>query len=219
MTNFGRVPEDEWRIGTNVELGRKQRLLETDFGTITDEVSRQLHLAYFKRERLREHSEAFRVVLTVCLPAKVVDELHNGAGGYRAQFYLGVSQGERANRHLIDRMLPVLQSACRDEHKRGCPWSFVEASLSGTDAKVWIHQGDWLRRKRHSDRNLMTPRWLQNSESMNLRCGKIGVWAQLTPAQETRVVLKGGAVDHGNQSLGIVLKPSRSQELYDFGFT
>ena len=153
------------------------------------------------------------------LPSQTVDQFHNGAGGYRAQFYLGVQQGNAANRYLIDSLLGKLKGFCEAQSKPGCSWKFIESSLCDPDAKAWIHQGIWIRRKKLADRNLEVERWDRNGKTKELRKKAIPVWAQLTPNGETRLDLKGGSVDENFLSIGAQLKPFRSQELHDYGYT
>ena len=64
------------------------------------------------QEKLSDHPGLKRVWLVLALSSETVDLFHNGAGGYRAQFYLGVRQGEDANRCVIDAMLGKLEGLC-----------------------------------------------------------------------------------------------------------
>jgi hypothetical protein len=112
-----------------------------------------------------------------------------------------------------------LQTFCLAQSKRGCNWEFIEASLRHPDAKVWIHQGRWLRWKKRADRNLSVDTWLANAKTMPLRDKRIPIWAQLTPNGECQLDLKGGFVDEKLESIGKPPKPHRSKELSDFGYT
>jgi hypothetical protein len=47
----------------------------------------------------------------------------------------------------------------------------------------------------------------------------IPIWAQLTPDGETRLDLKGGYVNDNFHSIGVQMKPFRSRELHDLGYT
>ena len=216
---FRRVSNEEWRLGSNLNHGRRERLLTSSFETIVDGIVDHMQLCYYKRESVKAHPGSNRVTISISVPESVVDLFHNGAGGYRAQFYVGITEGERANRSVIDALLPILKPRVEADPKRGCPWVLVEASLSDVDAKVWIHQGSWLRWRATSDRNLQVQRWIESGDRMTLRNVHLPVWAQLTPASETRLKLCGGAVDAGLRTVGAHLKPYRSMELNDLGFT
>ncbi|MHB1218536.1 MAG: hypothetical protein ACYC1L_10110, partial [Alphaproteobacteria bacterium] len=163
---------------------------------------------------------AKRIVVLLCASKRTIDLLHNGAGGYRAQFYSGVSCGERANRYIIRKLKSKIGTLCLEANIRTCPSSFVSASLEDEDTKVWIHQGVWLRAKSHTDRNLLVPRWKKNARLLKPCRTKLAVWATLTPANETRIEIKGGSVDKESlESVGLRLKPNRSRELSAVGFT
>ena len=216
---FGIVPGTEWQLGRNVGIARKRRLLNTSFHSIVERVAGQARLYDCRRERIKAYPGSKRVRVKLIVPTQTLDLFHNGAGGYRAQFYLGIRQGEAANRHIITSLLVVLERLCGVRPKRGCCWDFIEASLRDPDAKVWIHQGSWLRWSKCTDRNLAVHRWETNGKMMILRNKNFPIWAQLTPDGEARLDLKGGCVDANFYSLGVQLKPCRSRELHDLGYT
>jgi hypothetical protein len=219
MTTFKSVAAAKWQLESNVGTGRKSCLLKTSFRSIVEQVTNKTALRDYGREKIRKFPGSKRVWIKLVLPRRVIDLFHNGAGGYRAQFYISVEQGEAANRYLINALHNRLKSLCKIHKKRGCDWEFVAASLRDPDAKVWIHQGTWLRAKKLNDRNLKVERWLQHERSQNSKIRAKAIWAQLTPNGETVLEIMGGCVDSNLKSIGKELKPKRSQELHRFGFT
>ena len=216
---FGTAPDTKWHLTQNVGAARKRRLLETSFANIVQQITKQARLHGYGRQKSKVYPDSKRVRIKLVLPPQTVDLFHNGAGGYRAQYYLGIQQGEAANRYIIDCLLEKLKWMCSDQPKRGCCWEFIEASLRDPDAKVWVHQGLWMRHKRIDDRNLVVEAWLRNGNTLNLRKKAIPIWAQLTPDGETRLDLKGGCVNDKFHSIGVQLKPFRSKELHELGYT
>ena len=216
---FEIISDTEWQLDERVVYPRRDRLLTTSFEIIVERMSAEVKVNKYKRNHVKAHAGARRAVVEIRLSPEVMDLFHNGAGGYRAQFYLGVSHGEAANRYVIDSLLPSVRDAVVQRSKRGCPWGLVKASLCDPDAKAWIHQGLWIRSKKLIDRNLNVERWQHNGTTMSLRKQLLPIWALLTPECETRLQLMGGSVDSKFRSLNVQLKPDRSQELYDLGFT
>jgi hypothetical protein len=216
---FGIVSCTEWQLAQNVGDNRKKRLLETSFDSIVQRITDQATLEDYGRQKIRDYPGSKRVRIKLVLPPQTVDLFHNGAGGYRAQYCLGIQRGKDANRYVIDRLLEKLERLCANQPKRGCCWEFIKASLCDPDAWIWIHQGHWLRRKSLTDRNLIVKAWIKNGETQQLRKRALPIWARLTPDGEARLDVKGGSVDRCFNSIGVQLKPYRSGELHDLGYT
>jgi hypothetical protein len=144
-----------------------------------------------------------------------VDLFHNAATGYRAQYYQSVRTGEAANRYAVHQLAARAIALLGGAQKRTCPLWWVERSLLHREAKVWIHQGPWLRLARRSDRNLRVKRWL----SSNPRNRKRRVWASLTPASETRIDLKGAPLTLDGRRFAKSVKRNRSKDIHGVGYT
>jgi transposase len=218
-SKFAIVSGNEWKLVGRVGKARKNQLLKTPFESILRRILKEVRLVDHGRETIKACPGSTRVWLKLQLSSKTVDLFHNGAGGYRAQFYLDMQQGAQANRRVIKALLQKLKRLCAAEPKRTCSWDFIKASICDADAKIWIHQGLWHRRNRRDDRHLMVDRWVQNGKTMKLRKKEIPSWAQLTPNAETRLWIKGGCLDAQCRSIGVRLKPCRNRELHYLGYT
>jgi hypothetical protein len=214
---FGIVNAQEWRLSENIERARRIRLLETPFEAIVEAITREAIPSCWMREPMRDFSGLFRVSIDLSLLPKTVDLFHNGAGGYRAQYYLGVKLGEVANRYVIDRLLPRLKRCYVAEQERPLPWEHAEGSLMHADAKIWIREGSWLDDLAGSGRNLATDRWdLNKPKHMT---GFEAWWARLTPENQDHLEVKGGCLDMCGAPADRRLKPCRSRHLHEHGFT
>jgi hypothetical protein len=214
---FQLISCSEWRLSGRITGERRKRLLATTFDEIIKRLQADsLSVRRFNREFRDDRRGAHRAVVEITLSAATVDLLHNGAGGYRAQYYADPEIGEAANRTVIAALLPRLRSHIEGRNMRGCGWPFVEASLSNRHSKAWIHQGRWLRLRRHADRNLCIARWEANESKAPKPSFKH--WARLTPNREHRLLLMGGWLYDNLKSAGS-LKPARSRELHRHGFT
>jgi hypothetical protein len=209
---FGIVAESEWRF-ENIESARKDRLLTTPFKTIIEAITREAKPSCWQREKIRGH---IRAAINLSLPPQTVDLFHNGAGGYRAQYYLGTDLGETANRYAIVSLVPRLRHLYGGAQERPWPWELVETSLMHRDAKFWTHEGRWIG-DTPTTGNLAVERWRSNKPShmigFEVRC------AELTPEDENCLVLKGGCLDGNGAPVNISLKPFRSRDIHELGFT
>ncbi len=216
---FGIVPDTKWRLTGRIKSSRRERLLDTSFSSIVQKISAEAQLNDHKCCSIRDYVGAKRAQIKLDLPCETVDLFHNGASGYRAQYYLRTEHGKAADRYLIDSLLPWLKCACAAQPKRDCCWEFIKASLCHSDAKIWIHEGAWLSDNRDTDRNLIVERWERNAHAITLRHRFEASWAHLTPDTETQLELKGGCIDETFEPIDVLLKPHRSQELHDHGYT
>jgi hypothetical protein len=161
-----------------------------------------------------------RALIQIHMPKpEVVDLFHNGAGGYRAQYYVGVDVGEGANCCVVNILREALKERRETHPKLKCDWDFIDSSLSAPGAKIWIHEGAWLSDNSAANRNLSVDRWEKNSTGITLEHRFEPSWVQLTPGIESRLDLKGGWIDKTYASVPSANKPYRGQEIHDFGYT
>lgn len=216
--HFKNIPKAKWRLSDNITSSRRQRLLQGDsFEKIVDRMVREARIISLKRERCDEKKNYFRVAITIEINRETIDLFHNSSCGYRAQYYHGIRNGERANVYIVEklkhRIMELLSQTT--EIKRTCPLDFVEKSLSGKSAKVWIRQGLWLRYRRKQDQIVYAwsdckPKNGQESKRKNM--------AFLGPEDETKIELKGAFVTlEGNNEIN--LKEDRSEHINKYGFT
>ena len=216
---FGIVPAREWKLKEAVGACRRTRLLETPFDSIVQQIADEAVLTEYRWCEIEKLRNAKRIWIRLALPPQTVDLFHNGAGGYRAQFYLSVEQGEAANACVINSLLRRARILCAAQPNLSCRWESLEASLCHRDAKIWIHEGAWLSDNKPCVRNLIVDRWERNSYKITLAYRFEPCWAKLTPDSEIHLELKGGCVDQAFRSIDVSLKPSRSRELYEHGYT
>lgn len=216
---FGIVPESDWQLCDQIGTDRKRRLLNTPFDKILLRMVAEAKLDDYKPDPNDHAPNLHRALFELRLPSEVVDLFHNGAGGYRAQYYIGVHEGENANRYAVDKMRGALKRLRVMHHRPDCDQDFIEASLSDPGAKIWVHEGAWLSDNKPDDRKLVVDRWEQNASKGIWDHRFEPSWAQLTPNNETGLDIKGGWIDENFASVPSANKPHRSQEIRDFGYT
>jgi hypothetical protein len=188
---------------------RRLLLAGPSFKGIVCQIRDSASIASVRRERVRSHPSFYRPVIVLKLPPTLVDLFHNFAAGYRAQYYCGVRMGEWANTYAVRTVAVRVRQLVDRFGKRTCPSWWVARSLMNSEAKLWIHQGAWLRHAKRSDRLLRVQRWLCDTRP----------WAALTPHEESRLVVKGAPLTLRGTPLARSLKPSRAAEIHERGFT
>lgn len=219
ISNFACIREDIWRLANAIDGCRRRRLLQcTSYERIVERILEGATLKSHKREKLKQPGSKpsyYRVWIAVTMDLETLDLFHNSRCGYRAQYFYSVENGELANAYTLQVLAPGIRKMLSGRQKRTCPWWWVEKSLLDREAKVWIHQGSWLRQRRNSDRNLCIQRWMVNAPSARRKA----LWGSLIPAGESNLDIKGGYVNLQGASFGTTLKPCRGIDIHKFGFT
>jgi hypothetical protein len=218
-TTFIRVSEDYWNLSRQLTSRRRSRLLlAPDYEQVVGGLTSQMSLAKVAREKSRDAPGYFRAVVTIRVRATALDIFYNGASGYRAQYFHAAELGTLANRFAIDRLLPAIIPLIAAANKRTCKVEWVEKSFRDSDAKLWPHQGTWLRCAQRADQNLLVERWLARQNDPDKKSRKRAKRSMLTPTNERLLELKGGFLSRTGKSLG-TFKPTRSQDIHELGFT
>lgn len=213
-STFVRIAPAKWRLGDGVPGCRRRKLLYgPTFQSIVRRIAAGLDVVSHKRASLRRCPGYHRVEVTLRVDADTVDLFHNSAAGYRAQYYSNVSTGEAANDYAVAWLTPHIVKFLHAAGKRSCPAWWAKNSLLQREAKIWIHQGSWLRLAKHSDRNLEVRRWQDPKRPRRQ------AWAMLTPAHETRIDLKGAPLTLDGKPYSKNLKPNRGQDIHRRGYT
>lgn len=223
LMRFRRVSSKDWSISDSVSPKRRSRLLRETFPKIVELLCTTLKSVTARRAKNRCPVHGFppkslvRTELTIYFPRYVVDLFHNGAGGYRAQYYLSPKLGDHANAVCCKRLLAAVESerALHPRYQDGKS----RRSLNSVHAKVWIGQGRWLWERRIAVRNLTARRWAQ-AEAKNKRAKQFQIWAKLMPSDEDRIRLFGAWVEQSTgRPIGRPSKSNRAEEISKIGFT
>jgi hypothetical protein len=213
------ICETEWKLSQQLPPKRRRRLKNSPpYGQIVDGLVRQIALVRVARERFRKVPGYFRAVLTLRVRATALDLFYNSVSGYRAQYYQAADLGTVANRFALDRLVPQVLRSVTSVNKPTCPPAWVEKSLRDPDAKLWPHQGVWLRYARRTDQNLLVDRWLARQCDPDKKLRKKAKRSMLTPVVETLLELKGGFLSSSGEPLG-TFKPTRSKDIHELGYT
>jgi hypothetical protein len=213
MSQFDCVPADVWQLREDISS-----LGSPPYEQIVQLILTEAAVIDHKRERAKTDKHLFRVIVTLKCSVETVAMFHSARSGYRAQYYSSITCGERANQFALQLLVPHVCRLLAGREKRTCPLWWVEKSLLNPAAKVWIHQGRWLRPARLVDRGLAVARWVRGQTDPNKKRRRKAIWSMLTPKSEHHLELKGAFLSLAGASQG-TLKPTRSKDLYELGFT
>jgi len=219
VSKFVTLPSAIWIIDSN-NIDRVAKLQKTtSFERIVQGLIKHTEFVSIKRERFRSNRAYSRCVITFSTNAHCLDLFHNSSSGYRAQYFHSTKKGELANKFTIDAFKSKIEYYLNNHKKRGLTVDWCKISLSSGEAKIWIHQGRWLYHAKRTDRILKPVRW-QNEllKTTNPKNKKKIHWGSLTPASESRFVVKGGFYNINGEKL-VIQPKNRALEIHSFGFT
>ena len=139
------VNEVEWDLSGMRDRARAQRLLRAiSPESIVDRVASEAidpqltSGASWRWQPGETMAGCSRAIAIIPLARDTFDDLINGRCGYRAQYYLSISDGQHFNRMLVDALCDAVKRIF--EHDPKPPdWPVVERSLTGPQSKIWVH--------------------------------------------------------------------------------
>lgn len=169
------------------------------------------------REPCRDKLGYYRVSVNIPLSSQLLNQFLNGNSGYRAQYFIGIENGERFNRMLVERIAPLIVEA-EDLYRDRFDRLFCERSLLGPFTKFWyskeitdpsaceylsglpevIHAGTWV------------SYWRERPKPRK---------GLLAPLPEDRCVLLNGTFIHPETGDAYEQKPERSRHIHECGWT
>jgi hypothetical protein len=221
QTAFVCLSKYNWRLSDGIDQQRLLRLFHGEtFEGLVKKISKKAALSFHGRQRCKKSKcgNFYRVIMKLKIDDQIVDIFHNAAYGYRAQYFSSEKNGERANAYVLNKLIPVAIKLIKEREKRTCALWWAEKSLRDPAAKIWIHQGLWLRHAKREDEylNAWGNKWhrsLTEKEKKKLK------WGCLVPEGETSLEIKGGYITLEGIRDGAPKKPNRAKDIHMFGFT
>jgi hypothetical protein len=217
---FHRATSDVWCLDSSLPTARRRRLLSSpSFESIVASLRDSLSVEQVKCDPAKSGEKANRIIVKLRTNSKAIDLFHNSVSGYRAQYLKDAELGEAANRFALDELWPHVLPLILSRGRNRIPTVTLEQSLLHPWAKLWIHQGLWLRYARREHRVLRVAPWQSQLSSQVKRSRKLTRWGCLAPEFESAFVIKGGFVyPNGLPRLGTPPK-DRAADLHSCGFT
>lgn len=164
------------------------------------------------------------------LVGDAADLFFNASFGYRARYCISLEDGERANRCIVDQLLPQLVRHWRALKPYRAPW--IRKSLKAPAAKAWILEGKLTNFPWRKQRvQLMYPPWvaaakdwLRDKVELPHLQGhhryreddRLPFWGVRAPVSEW-IEVKGAWIKEGASMP--TTKPQRGAEIQKFGWT
>ncbi len=211
-SKFPKVDREIWKIPSEIDWGC------TSFEELVEKLAETFDIYSVKRNRCNKDSKYYRLLIKIKAQAKLVSAFHSSEFGYRAQYYLGTKFGEEANRYLIDYLTSRLIEKIKQMEKSTCKPVWVAKSLSSPDAKIWIHQGPWLRKREQKIRKLQVERWILHINDRDKNIANKALWSTLVPNEE-KLDIKGGFILLDGSQSEPNPKSNRSKQIHEYGFT
>src|SRR6266545_4676299 len=129
-----------WQFTSALPPERAAQLLSwKSFDEVVESLATcQIAPLYWECATKLELNGCYRTSFVLTVPPNVYDAFFNAPVGYRGQFAKSETQGEAANRKVIETLLPRLLEVAA-EHPRATR-QFVMTSLQGKQAKIWIDE-------------------------------------------------------------------------------
>jgi hypothetical protein len=162
-----------------------------------------------------------RAFFKLHLPNCDYDAFFNSPVGYRAQYCIGVENGEARNREILAALEPTCLALVQAKEPPGFPACLVAASLQAAGAKIWIREADldnlngvhieyqpWLAKAAAAAGGTLADQAARSSASA-------GVLAPVGTVLE----IKGGWIASDGVECRDSAKVNRSNEIHDYGFS
>jgi hypothetical protein len=212
---FACVSKSEWAVSDRMRNSCRALLHSArPFEALVRELCCNIEVVRVCRNKSRDFPGYFRASVKVRVLRRPCTAFHSARCGYRAQYYSGVRNGEKANAFAVRSLVNAIRMQLCGTRLMTKEW--IERSLFGNDSKVWIHQGQWLRR---GARLLLVSRWIDELRSDDWKRQKLARWATLVPERERRIDIKGTWITLGGDFLSVKAKPKRATHLHELGFT
>lgn len=159
----------------------------------------------------------YRVSVNIPLSQELYDQLMNGSSGYRAQYFLGIRNGEKFNRLLVDSIAPIIVNS-ESLYNNKIDRDTFQKSLCGRFSKFWFSKEITDLARQDYLRGL--PEVISVERWRNYWKCKDKPWkGLLAPLPESQCILLNGTFIDPSSGKIYEQKPTRSQQLHESGWT
>jgi len=197
---------------------RQQRLLSV---ANFDEVIQRLLDGAITSFEIEPRGELGRVFFGLSVTEETYDTFFNSPSGYRAQYCLGASRGEKQNQKLMCALTQVCLNYSEKWSKQTFPPKRIVASLSGAGAKMWITESDL---PDVDEVHINYGPWVQKAHRATTgttadRAARANAGAGVLAPVGTQLEIKGAWVFQNCTEWLDPKKALRAEEIRDYGYT
>jgi hypothetical protein len=215
------APSSIWNLSDRIVGDRKSRLLTFAYDRIIGDLVSDFEVDEVRCVRSWKRPECHRIEIAIFVPSRIVDVFHNGAGGYRAQFWRSPQLGEMGNRTVLDMIALRLAKLRRGRRDIDFLWPTLFSSISSAAAKIWIQENDgsgWRDDTRPEKLDLFVEDWTTRDSEFSISKRVVRNWSKLAPEHVSYVDIKGGWLNRQLEPIE-TFKPQRSIEIHSIGYT
>jgi hypothetical protein len=164
---------------------------------------------------------AYRAVFRLRVAGPAYDAFFNSPVGYRAQYSVGVEQGEQCNRELIAALTPQCLAFAEGQAPSYFSDRLIAASLGGQAAKIWIDETDL---NGLEGTHITFQPWVAKAAAATG-----GTWADMAARSKAEsgilapvgahLELKGAWIMPDGSECRDPAKEGRSREIHEYGFS
>ena len=142
-----------WQYTKNISPERIAYLdKEINFNDVINDIRREMVIIDYNIEESKCFNNCIRHGFILSITPKTYDIFFNSKYGYRGQYFLGMKEGKKANRNLIDALKDELIKYTKQNPRNVSENQRVENSLNMESAKIWIDQASSdLNEKQYKD--------------------------------------------------------------------
>jgi hypothetical protein len=222
-TDFVTLPADVWVLSDSIAPERRA-ILSAPPSFVETVAALRKHASIHSCKRARPNRSRTpwpkRVVVVLAFPEgeQWVDVFHNSASGVRAQCLHNVGLGREALAYARDvlrsRAIELLGNRSLTRALR----DFAHISLCNDSAKVWIHQGLWVRHARAEARDLRIATWV-NCTPKSKHEADLLRYGSKAPERPALIDVLGGLYDESGAAMSGKPPLHRPDQVNRFGFT
>lgn len=211
-----------WHFTTHVASDRAVRMLAiTSFADVVNALVKGVIHRPQGQFRINPPLGYRRFAAILNIGCENYDAFFNSPVGYRAQYCLGVENGVKQNRLLLDALTPPCVSALSASPDPDLPLHLAQASLNGFDAKVWIKDSDL---PESDDIHIEYPPWVAKAKAAlngtsTDRAARANAAVGVLAPLNVRLEIKGAWVSSSGEEWRDPEKANRAQEIRDYGYT
>jgi hypothetical protein len=212
-----------WGFSPMVPAERSRKLLAVaDFDEVVDRI-RAGSIEFVQAEPRKNPPclGCYRAFFKVHLPERDYDAFFNAPVGYRAQYAIGVENGELKNRELLTSLEETCLEITNRTKQADLPSPLVAASLRAADAKLWIQESDL---RGLDGVHIEYHPWLDKlaKESMGTmadKAARAAASAGVLAPVGTVIEIKGGWIGPDGIECRDPGKANRGKEMHDYGYS
>src|SRR6476620_1138078 len=207
-----------WTFTEFVQTERRQEMVALKgFDEVIDHLTAgAIECCKFEPHKNYPYGRAF---FKVHVGKRAYDAFFNSPVGYRAQYCLGIENGLRQNRRLIEALIPLCLRAIKENYDTVYLEKRLLRSLLSVEAKAWINDNDWpVLDEVHIDYGP----WVTKAKNAKIgtraeRVARTSAEIGVLAPENAQIEIKGAWLTSDNHEWRDPSKAQRAEQIRDYG--